>query len=119
MKTIYIAHPLRGKNADIETIFENNITVDTICQNLTAIVENKDILILSPVHAFSFVSAVGDQKWVLGQCRKMLSLADEVWVFGDWENSEGCKMEIEHAKRLNIPVVFHDSKIKELDKCPA
>ncbi|ADE57257.1 DUF4406 domain-containing protein [Aminobacterium colombiense] len=119
MKKIYIAHPLRGKNADIETVFENNITVDTICQNLSAIVENKDILILSPVHAFSFVSAVGDQKWVLGQCRKMLSLADEIWVFGDWENSEGCKIEIEHAKKLNIPIIFHGSETKDLYECLA
>jgi hypothetical protein len=119
MKKIYIAHPLRGETADIDEIWKNSVAIDTICRNVSAIVGAKDTLLLSPIHAFSFMPVFGDQKDVFEQCRNMLSLADEVWVFGDWASSEGCKMEIEYANKLNIPVVFHHNKIKELDECLA
>lgn len=34
----------------------------------------------------------------------MLSKCDECWVFGDWENSEGCRTEIEYCRAHNIPL---------------
>jgi len=33
-------------------------------------------------------------------------MADELWVFGNWQMSEGCRMEVEHARKLGITVLF-------------
>ena len=51
MKSIYVAHPLRG---DVQ---RNKNAVTDICQNIKAIYP--DMLILSPIHAFSFEDVNG------------------------------------------------------------
>ena len=95
MKTVYIAHPLRG---DIE----NNIQrVNNICQQYHA--EGK-IIPISPLHAFGFVDPNGPQELVFEYCRVLLSKCDELWLHGDWIKSEGCRMEVGFANRLGIPV---------------
>ncbi len=97
MKTIYVAHPLRG---DVRRNFN---AVSDICQNLKAIYP--DMLILSPIHAFSFEDVNGPQGWVLGQCLKLIQKADEIWLFGDWRNSVGCTMEREYALQLGKKII--------------
>lgn len=110
MKKIYVAHPLRGGTSDINAIYENRLTADVLMLMLSRKHENEEILFLSPIHAFSFAPPLGRQEWVLAQCRGLLELADELWVFGDWQESEGCRMEVEHARKLGITVVFEDGR---------
>ena len=109
-KKVYISHPLRGDERQNKenTVRANINKISKICEKIAQ--DNKDILILSPIHAFSFLSCQGDQSIVLQQCRAMLELADEMWVYGDWGHSEGCKMEIDTAKELKIPVIFKESE---------
>lgn len=104
MIAVYVAHPLRGRDADPAEIEANIAKVTEICERIREV--NPDLLILSPIHAFGFVDPLGPQEWVLEQCRGLLACADELWVFGDWQNSEGCRMEVEHAKVLGIPVLY-------------
>lgn len=104
MRKIYITHPFRGKTGSPEEVKRNIESVTRICRQISQ--ENMDALIMSPVHAFSFMTAEDPQDWVLKQCVEMLKSCDEVWVFGDWRNSEGCLMEISAAKEAGIPVVF-------------
>ena len=113
MKKVYIAHPLRGGTRDIGSIYKNYLKADALMLTLGREHESEEILFLSPIHAFSFTSPlVGPQEWVLGQCRGLLELADEVWVFGDWQESEGCRMEVEHARELGITIVFEDGRVE-------
>ena len=109
MKKVYIAHPLRGGTLDIQVVYKNLAEIEKLLQLLSAKHEYDDILFLSPLHAFSFVSPLGPQDWVLGQCRAMLDLCDELWAFGNWEDSEGCRMEVEYARKLGLTVVFEDA----------
>lgn len=96
-KKVYIAHPLRN---DID----NNIQkVNEICKNIA---KNLEVVPISPIHAFGFIDPLGDQEQVFGYCRAMLEGCSELWVFGDWWKSEGCLMEIKHADKCGIPVVF-------------
>ena len=104
MKKVYIAHPLRGRTRDVRVIAQNVKAISGLCRALAE--TEPELLIISPVHAFSFVSPLGPQGWVLKECLELLSLADKVWVFGDWESSEGCQMEIERAQKLKLPVLF-------------
>lgn len=104
MRSAYICHPLRGKAGSPEEIKSNLERIDEICKNLSAIYP--DVLLLSPLHAFAFYDPRGDQTQVLGQCVAMLERADELWVFGDWKESQGCRMEVEYARRLGKGVEF-------------
>ena len=97
MKAVYVSHPLRG---DVQRNFN---AVSDICANLKVIYQ--DLLILSPIHAFSFESVDGPQGWVLGQCLKLIQKADEIWLFGDWQNSVGCGLEREYALQLGKKII--------------
>ena len=94
MKKVYIAHPLRGNVAV-------NIKAATeICREIS---EEGKVVPFSPLHAFGFLSAEGNQTLAMKFCFALLISCDELWVHGDWKNSEGCKMEIEFARVKGIP----------------
>lgn len=108
MKKVYVAHPLLGnmdpERPNISIAFQNKQSVDDICQRIADIYP--DVLILSPIHAFSFFD-VFERKRTFAACRELFYMADELWVFGDWETSEGCKKEIMWAEALDVPIVYH------------
>ena len=93
---VYVSHPLRGN------VEANRRRVDEICRRISE--EHPDVTILSPIHNFGYVSPAGPQEWVLSQCRGLLHAADELWLFGEWERSEGCLMELACALEMGIPV---------------
>ena len=41
--------------------------------------------------------------------RTMTRIEDELWVYGDWENSYGCTLEVKRAKSLNIPIRYFNN----------
>lgn len=110
MRKVYIAHPLRGERLDIAVIERNVARVTEICRR--AAEEHPNVLLLSPIHAFDFVSPLGPQEWVMRQCLALLDIADELWVFGDWERSEGCRMEVERARETGKLIVFEDGTVE-------
>lgn len=105
MKRVYVGHPLRGNHPEDDlAIMKNFFDTTAVCIKIA--LKEPGVLILSPLHCFSFSSPIGDQTIVLAMCRELLSMADEARFYGDWRNSEGCKMEIEHARSCGIPVLF-------------
>ncbi len=103
-KSAYICHPLRGATGKQGEISENLRKIDLICKQLAK--DYPDVLVLSPLHAFGFYDPQGCQKQVLGQCVALLEMCDELWVFGDFIESRGCRMEISHAIKLDKPVIY-------------
>ena len=106
MKRIYIAHPLRGGGRDPNEIEANVARVTEIMRSLAA--EAPDMLLFSPIHAFGYLDPLWPQDWVLRQCLEMVSLCDELWVYGPWHKSEGCRMEVERARAQGKPVLFKE-----------
>ena len=94
MKTVYVAHPFRGDEIG------NAGKVARICRELHK--DYPDYLFVSPIHAFSWFRE--DHEGALEHCLRMLAKCDELWLFGDWENSAGCVTERNEAMRLGIPV---------------
>ena len=88
MKKIYVVHPFQAKK-------ENYQAISNICNRLVAM----GYMPLSPVHAFQFMDDrnPNERETALGFCRELIKFADEVWVFGNWEFSEGCRMEVTEA----------------------
>lgn len=106
MKRIYIAHPLRGGGVDPVEIEANVDRVTQIMRSLAA--EEPDALLFSPLHAFGYLDPLGPQDWVLRQCLEMVAICDELWVYGPWQKSVGCKREVERARAMGKPVIFKE-----------
>jgi len=100
LKRVYISHPFKG---DKQKNFEE---VNNICISIANTQES--VLPVSPLHMFSFLDDDNpvDRERAMCYCLNLLNDCDEVWVFGDWEKSEGCKKEINMARLLNKTLRF-------------
>jgi len=54
---------------------------------------------ISPVHSFAFLNenVPGEREKALTFCEELVGAADEIWFFGDWQNSKGCRREFDAA----------------------
>lgn len=96
MRKVYICHPFGGSR-------ENYAAVTQICRALAE--SDPDIMPVSPVHAFSYLDDAIHREVALKYCLELVGMCDELWVYGDWRNSTGCKAEIAYAKKREIRVL--------------
>ena len=97
-KRIYIAHPYNGLTGSPEEMAENMEHNAAVCRAVMKAFPG--ITPVSPLCAFSFYSGE-DQADILRCCFRLIEACDAVWVFGDWEKSEGTAREIVYALKNN------------------
>ena len=95
MKWVFVSHPYKDDPKG------NKKRVDTICRELA---EKDDILPISPLHLFSFMENDDNREEILQVCFRLIDICDEVWIY---EDSEGCRMELEHARSIGKVVRVH------------
>jgi hypothetical protein len=95
MKRVFISHPYKDDPKG------NKKQADTICRGLA---EKDDIFPISPLHLFSFMKDDSNREEILQVCFRLIDICDEVWIYGD---SEGCRMELEHARSIGKVVRVH------------
>lgn len=88
---IFISHPY-ASNPEL-----NKIKVDKICRELVA----EGYTPISPLHLFSFYDDDSNREEVLEVCYHLIECVDELWCYGD---SEGCRLEMNYAHCIDIPV---------------
>lgn len=93
-KIIYISHPFQDN-------IENQYKVEKIIKIL--IKKFPNILFISPIHTFGFLYKDVEYNVGLDMTITLLKKCDEMWVFGEWFNSTGCKKEIEACILHRIP----------------
>ncbi len=73
---------------------------------------------VSPVHAFGFLKdeVPEERELALKLCRELVKGCDQVWLFGDWEKSEGCMIEIQAAEETGVPVVDVELLLAKLEE---
>ena len=91
---VYISHPYGGKA-------ENKQKIGEIVKTLAVL--HKDTVFLSPVHASGFLYDCLDYDHGMKYCLKLLGFCDEMWVFGCWQESRGCKREVAFCDKHDIP----------------
>lgn len=91
---IYVSHPYGGKE-------ENMRKVEGIVKSLSNL--NINTTFVSPIHTFGFMYNDVSYERGIGMCINLLSHCNEMYVFGDYENSIGCCAEIEFCKSRRIP----------------
>jgi len=91
---VYVSHPYGGNQ-------ENKLKIEHIIRTLS--IEKPFDTFVSPVHCFGFM--YNDVAYNVGirYCLDLLDRCDMMLVFGDYMNSKGCRLEIEHAKEQGIP----------------
>lgn len=120
-RTIYVSYPFLPLENETNKISAIELEiymkeVSEICRQILA--EHNDVLVLSPLNALAYLKqrTAESLKKAMDQCKAMLELADELWVYGDWQNSEDCCAEIQYAELLKMPVRYKDSEGREKSK---
>ena len=101
MKRVFVSHPFR------ENEEENFKKVSEICLRITE--KYKDVVPVSPIHAFGFLDDNKHREMALRFCRSLMEGCHEVWFFGNWRFSEGCTLELGWSMELNRPARFYAS----------
>ena len=105
MKPIQIIHPISGPN-----MLDNIDNISSIAEKLT----KEGYMVISPMHAYIYLDddVPEEREYALQCCEKLLEMVHnaggEAWVYGDWQNSEGCKRELEKCRELVMKVVFKE-----------
>ena len=91
MKRVFISHPFLGKRQNLEAIKH-------ICKSLVPY----GVMPVSPVLAFSFMNdkVPEERSKALEWCEDMVEWCDCLFLFGEWEKSEGCCRERDTALKL-------------------
>lgn len=45
-------------------------------------------------------------------CISLLNISDEMWVYGDYQNSIGCNFEIQYCKEHGIPYLIKTNSMR-------
>lgn len=104
MKIVYIAHPVSGN------VHANIVSILGIVKSIN--LSTDDVVPLVPYLAdiMALDDSVPEQRRRgIENGRTIMSsgLIEELWVFGGYENSQGCNEEIKLAIALRIKIVYH------------
>lgn len=108
-KVIYVSHPYGGDKSNLQEV-----------ENIIDELRNKypNYLFVSPIHCFSYEYYKIPYEKGIQECLWLLSKCDECWLFGDYMNSRGCKIEKEYCNNHNKPcydgieLSFKEAKIE-------
>lgn len=103
-KVVYISHPFGGLKENLEKIEQKILSLTKRYPNH---------LFLSPCSMFGFKYDTTPYEEGLKECLWLLSQSDEMWVFGDYEASQGCQAELSYCRAKNIPYLFLDKDTHE------
>lgn len=97
MQKIYIAHPFGG-------LKENKEKVEKIIRHILD--RTPDMVPISPIHALGWL--YNDVPYDKGMewCYRLLDGCDCIIMCPGWQDSKGCRLEYEYAKKHNIPIYF-------------
>lgn len=107
---VYISHPSGGKNQNtldtekiVKILYNNNEIYNNFC-------------FVSPINMYGFMYNDFDYAKGLSFCTDLLKHCKLMLVFGNYEQSTGCKEEIKLCKKLNIPylILGNSSELSEL-----
>ena len=109
MKLVYLAHPFLGMPENVEDA--RNII-------LKLLHKYTDVSFYSPLHATGFFYFEIPYAQGMQHCFEALRRCDELWLCRGWEESRGCNMEVDYARRIGLPIraIGEDCETTELEE---
>lgn len=105
-KRVYVAHPF-GNNVD------NEFAIKHIIRELQKVHPNATFY--NGITTFGFLYNDVDYHRGMEMCLDLLDYCDALYVFGNYESSKGCRMEIEHFLKQDKPIhIIHSIDIYNL-----
>lgn len=101
-KLIYVASPYDGDEKQIETV--ENVIRELIKDDKKN--RRYDIVYISPLKAFNWLSDTIDKDEMLDYSLKLLTLANEIYVLPEYELSESVNQQVGIAKLLGLPITY-------------
>ena len=104
-KMLYLIHPISGSGTEKERT--QNISE---IRRLSRMLSNQGYNVISPYYVYGYLDDTipEERTHALKCCLQLLETVHEgggqAIVFGDWENSEGCKMELRLCQELGIRI---------------
>jgi len=90
---IYIAHPYNN-------LASNKKSVELIIKELS--LKNPNRVYVSPIHAFGFLYQTVSYERGMYYCKALLNECDSAIFCKGWEESKGCRLEMEFCKENKI-----------------
>lgn len=94
-KVIYLAHPYGLKKENLDRA--NTLEQELLAQGLT---------VFNPVRYFTPYDRKYNHAEVMKYCLDILGNCQELYIAKGWEQSKGCVMEHEFAKKWGIPITY-------------
>lgn len=100
---VYVIHPLRG-DGSADAFEMNRCEVASLCRSIARLGHCP----VSPAHAFGWLDdrLPSERAQALACCLTLMVRCEEAWVFGIYESSQGCCMEIAVAEQQGLPLRF-------------
>lgn len=95
-RLVYVAHPLA------RDVPGNLAAARAICAQIA--LAYPDVVPVSPLLLNSYLREPEDRDRALAYCLAVLPVCHELWLTGDWPSSAGCRLELDYARRLGMPV---------------
>ena len=109
MKLVYLAHTFLGKPENVKD-----------AQNIILKLLHKypDVSFYSPLHATGFFYSELSYERGMAHCFEVLRRCDELWLCRGWEESRGCNMEVDYARRIGLPIktIGDDYEVKTVEE---
>ena len=99
MKLVYLAHPYGG---NVTNVYKSKILANYLNYNKIY----PGVNIFNAVAYFFEYAQLKTEVEIMAMCIDMLGRCDELWLAPGWEDSPGCKAEIEHATKLGMRVKY-------------
>ncbi len=94
-KRVFLSHPYAGNPVQNKL---KNLELLYVLKD-----EHPDVLFISPLLLFDYITSdEGIRDDIMRTCKDIITYCcDELWSYGD---TEGCREEIEYAKKAGVPV---------------
>ncbi len=104
---VYVAHPYT-KNPRL-----NKIKAEILIKNLAT--KNPTKTYISPIHNFSVLEGIACENRILQHCKNVIDICDGVIFAPGWEDSKGCRVEMEYCIDINKSYsILSDDEFKNI-----
>lgn len=100
-RRIYVSGPMRGQ--DFDKVFDRFYKAEALLRNM-----GYDVI--NPLHIAQAMPFLSHEEY-LQLDRSYIQLCDVIYLLAGWQRSEGCRIELNWAKRNKLEVMYEETPL--------